>query len=60
MAASHGFDEFRFSFIFCLLLHSVPYTWDAFYITVLDPDLSLVLLTTLCENKWLSPLCSGH
>lgn len=54
-AASHGFAEFRLFFMFCLLLHSVPYTVNALHITVLDPDLSSVLLTTLCENKGLSP-----
>lgn len=60
VAASHGFAEFRFSFMFCLLLHSVPSTVNAFHITVLDPDLSSVLLTTLWENKGLALLCSGH
>lgn len=59
-AASHGFAEFRLSFLFCLLLHSVPYTVNAFHITLLDPDLSSVLLTTLCENMGVPPLCSGH
>ncbi|NXR99110.1 MA2B2 mannosidase, partial [Oxylabes madagascariensis] len=46
LTASHGFAECRFSFVFCLLLHCVPYTVNAFHITVLDPDLSLVLLST--------------
>lgn len=54
MAASHGFGEFRFSFMFCLLLHGVPYTVNAFHVTVLDPNLSSVLLTKLCEKKGLS------
>lgn len=60
VAASHGFAELRFSFMFCLLLHGVPPTVNVFHITVLDPDLSSVLLTALCENKGLSLLHSGH